>query len=59
MIIGDLNELSSSQEEVMNYKGNSIRYTKFKKIMNENSFVDIGLPYTWWNNINHVDAVFE
>lgn len=62
MIIGDINELSSSHGKRTNHKGNSTRYNKSKKIVNGNGLVDIGhigLPYIWWDNRTHLDAVFE
>lgn len=62
MEIGVLNEFSSAQDKFTNHQGNSTRFDKFSKILNENSVVDIdyiGLPYTWWNSRINVDAIFE
>lgn len=37
MIIGDV----SSQDEYENNKDNSTRYNKFKKLLDENCFIDV------------------
>lgn len=41
-LFGDLNKLSSSQEKIANNKGNSTRFTQFKKFLDENGLVDTG-----------------
>lgn len=62
MIIGDPNELSRSQENFTNSKGNSTLYNKFKKILDEKSLVDIdftNLPCIWFNSRTHITVALE
>lgn len=49
MVINDLNELSSSRGKFAKHQGNSTQLNKFKKMLDENGFVDVDnirLPYT-------------
>lgn len=53
VIIGDLNELSSSKDKLAKNKENSSRLNKFNNLLNKNKLIDIGhirLPFTWWNS---------
>lgn len=55
------NESSNPSENLVPYKGNSIRYTRFKKFINTNGLIDIGplgIPFTWCNKREESNAIF-
>lgn len=62
MIIGNLNELSTSEDKLAKKKGNSTRFNKFNNFLHTNNLMDIshiGLPYTWWNSRLEDQAIVE
>lgn len=59
--MGELNEITSSNEKFAQIKGNSTRYNH-SKLSGWNWLMDIGvisLLYTWFNNIELVATVFK
>lgn len=59
LIIRNLNELSNSNKKSSKYKGNSTRYDKFNKLINNNRLIDLlGVAFTWYNKREASNATF-
>lgn len=61
-LIGDINDLTSSQEKFSNNKGNSTQCNKFRQVLDEHALADLecyALPYTWYDNGSCIAVVFE